>query len=253
MALGSEALPSSRLDGRVAIVTGAARGIGEAIVNRFVAEGAIVIGLDKNDKVITTASACGAQAVVVDVTELQEVADLIERVHARHGRIDILVNNAGIDGTPGPFDSGKECDFDHVLNVNLRAAWGAMRCVLPHMAARQSGSIINMASAAAAIGFPSLSIYSASKAALLGLTRSAAAEFGRSGVRVNALMPGGVQTNLAEDFADEAELAQWAERHALKRFAQPEEIAAVAAFLASDEASFITGAAIAVDGGLTAN
>lgn len=120
------------------------------------------------------------------------------------------------------------------------------------MAKARSGSIINMSSVAGLVGFPTLSIYSASKTAVLGLTRTAAIEYGREGIRVNAVCPGGVLTPLASEFMGEGDHRFWAERHALGRFAQPEEIANVVAFLASDEASFITGAAIPVDGGMTA-
>ena len=127
-----------------------------------------------------------------------------------------------------------------------------MKFALPHMVANSGGAIVNVASVAALVGFETLSIYAASKAALLGLTRTAALEYGGRGIRINALCPGGVMTPLARSFMEEGSAEAWAELHALKRFAEPEEIASVIAFLASDEASFITGAVIPVDGGMTA-
>lgn len=245
---------AGRLDGQIAIVTGAAQGIGAAIVRRFIAEGATVVCIDRDDavKALAQEAATMSQAIVLDVGDLQATTSMIGHIHERHGRIDILVNNAGIDGTPASFEKGQESEFDELLNVNLRGCWGLMRSVLPIMAAQSSGSIINMASVAAMIGYPTLSIYSASKAGLIGMTRSAAAEYGPVGVRVNTLCPGGVLTKLSEEFADEATLAKWAQRHALRRFAEPDEIAAATAFLASHDASFITGAIIPIDGGLTA-
>lgn len=243
------------LEGKVALVTGAAQGIGEATVGRLAAAGARVICVDINKEVNDVASSIGDTAIPImaDVGRTEEVYAAIETALHHWGRIDILVNNAGIDGEPAILDKSNERDFDRIIAVNLRGAWAAMKITLPGMVAAGRGSIINVASAAALVGFETLSIYSASKAAIVGMTRTAALEYGAYGIRVNAICPGGVLTPLAEEFMDADSYSAWAEKHALKRFAKPEEIASVIAFLASDEASFITGAAIPVDGGLTAH
>ena len=249
----AQALPA-RLEGRVAIVTGAAQGIGEATARRLAVEGARVLCVDRNPSVTGVADEIGdaALAMVGDLKQASALGTIVERANSRWGRVDVLVNNAGIDGTPALLVDSLESDFDAVIDVNLRACWAAMKHVLPLMVAQGSGSIINVASVAALVGFETLSIYAASKAAVVGMTRAAALEYGPHGIRVNALCPGGVMTPLALSFMADGEVEQWAGLHALKRFAEPEEIAAVVAFLASDDASFITGAAIPVDGGMTA-
>lgn len=244
-----------RLSGKVALVTGAAQGIGAAVARRLSLEGARVMCVDLNETVSSVAGSIGidALATVGDVSDgavLRAAAELAER---HWGRIEILVNNAGIDGTPALLADTADTDFDRVIDVNLRACWLAMRQVLPAMVAGGCGAIVNVASVAALVGFETLSIYAASKAAVVGMTRTAALEYGHHNIRVNAVCPGGILTPLALEFMDEGTMAGWAEKHALKRFAQPDEIAAAVAFLASEDASFITGIAMPVDGGMTAH
>ena len=244
-----------RLQGKVAVITGAAQGIGEAAAMRLIREGARVLCVDLNEGVRDVAATLGeaAAALICDVGNTKAAEGIIDTCLSRWGRIDILVNNAGIDGTPALLADGEEVDFDRVIDVNLRSCWATMRRTLPAMMAAGGGSIINVASVAALIGFETLSIYAASKAAIVGMTRTAALEYGRHKIRVNALCPGGVMTPLARSFMDEGSVEAWANLHALKRFAEPEEIAAVITFLASDEASFVTGIAMPVDGGMTAH
>lgn len=243
-----------RLDGKIAVVTGAAQGIGQATVMRLAREGAKVLCTDLRPEVEDVVLAAGEDAisVVTDIGSAAAASGVIDACISRWGRIDILVNNAGIDGTPALLADGDENDFNRVIDINLRATWATMRRALPGMMESGGGSIINVASAAALVGFETLSIYAGSKAAILGMTRSAALEYGAHNIRVNALCPGGVMTPLALSFMDEGSAEEWASLHALKRFAEPEEIAAVIAFLASDDASFVTGIAMPVDGGMTA-
>ncbi len=243
-----------RFAGKVAIVTGAAQGIGEATVHRLVSEGATVLCADVKEEVKKVAAAIGdkVHAVVADLGDAQQAYALVKEAVERFGRVDILVNNAGIDGHPTPLAESSEVDFDRVIDVNLRGCWATMKAVLPEMAAAGGGAIVNVSSVAALIGFETLSIYAASKAGIVGMTRTVALEYATKGIRANAVCPGGVMTPLAREFGDPEVLESFAQKHALKRFAEPEEIAAVIAFLASDDASFVTGVAIPVDGGMSA-
>lgn len=242
--------------GRVAIVTGAAQGIGKAVASRLVADGAKVMCVDLKESVLGVAEQLGenARAIVADVADDIQVNGFVTAAFDHWQRLDVLCNNAGTDGHTAPVPDCSAPDFDYLMGVNLRSVFLGMKYAIPLMIEGGGGSIVNISSIAGLIGLPGQSLYGASKHGIIGLTRAAALEQGPFGIRVNAVCPGAVLTPLSADFMAKggSDVAKWAAMHALRRFAEPEEIAAVVAFLASDEASFITGTAIPVDGGFTA-
>jgi NAD(P)-dependent dehydrogenase (short-subunit alcohol dehydrogenase family) len=248
----------AELDGRVAIVTGAARGIGVAIARAFNDRGASVVVCDVGGNPEQVASGLrGSVGVVCDVSSEHHVDALIERTLAEFGRLDIVVNNAGIDGVFTPLAESAPETFDQVIAVNLRGVYLVMRKAIPALISSGGGSVINIASVAAVVAFAGASAYTASKAGVVGLTRVAAHEYGSSGVRVNAILPGVIETPMLADLKETApDMYQQIKAQAVAmtsqaRLGHPDEIASVAAFLAGDGASYLTGVAIPVDGGYT--
>lgn len=245
-----------RLAGKVAIVTGGLSGIGRAIVERFLAEGAIVTVADLREDVVTAAKEIDERldGVQVDVGDATQVESAVATVVERHGGLDVLCNNAGVSGIPGPLTDTDPEVFDQVVRVNLRGAFLGMKYGIPAMLASGGGSVVNTASGAGLVGFPGYSAYAASKGGVVLMTLTAAAEYAGAGVRVNAICPGATNTEMtASTMAMDAELRELAlSRHPIGRFAEPGEQAAAALFLACDDSSFITGVALPVDGGLVA-
>lgn len=245
-----------QLKDKVAIITGANSGIGAAAAALFAKEGAkLVLGArrrDRLDQVVEDIRAKGgeAQALAGDVRDEDYAKALVELALKRHGRLDIGFNNAGVLGAAGNVEALTAEEWRTTLETNLVSAFFAAKHQVPPMRARGSGSLLFTSSfVGQSIGFPGLSAYGASKAGLVGLVQCLAVELGESGIRVNALLPGGTKTPMAGDFADDPAAEGIARMHALKRMAEPQEIAKAALFLASDAASFVTGAAMLADGG----
>src|SRR5438876_6818853 len=251
------------LQDKVAIVTGAGSGIGAAIAETFAKAGALVYVADchstNGKETVSRIEKQGGKALlaVLDVTQEVECQALVKSVLTKNnGRCDALVNNAGI-GHVGTILTTEPGDLDRLWKVNLVGAYYLSRAVLPAMIERRAGSIINIGSIAAITGMESRFAYTITKHAILGLTRAMAMDHSATGVRTNCLCPGRVQTPFVDarlrEYADPQEyMKQMVAPHAMKRMAQPCEIAAAALFLASDESSFVTGSAFAVDGGYTA-
>jgi NAD(P)-dependent dehydrogenase (short-subunit alcohol dehydrogenase family) len=247
-----------RLQGRVALVTGAASGIGYACCRRYAAEGAVVIGLDVQetpawDRVDHDAPA--ARFCVADVCDLAATTSAVEETVREHGRLDIIVTAAGTAGG-GPVHALPVEEWDRVQNVNLKGTFLSLKAALPPMMKQRSGSIITVASVEGIEGSEGGSTYNASKGGVVLLTKNLAIDYGRMGIRANCICPGFIDTPLframlgADEFAPHRERIR--DQHKLGRFGQPEEVAGVAFFLASDDSSFVTGQIIAVDGGFTA-
>lgn len=239
---------------RLAVVTGAARGIGRAIVLELLKQGRIVAGLDINAEQLSELDSVGKQAgftVVtkcVDITNTNEFTEVLESLAAEHGGIGILVNNAGITRDKLMMQM-KEDDFDKVINVNLRAAFIATAFAIRSMVRNKFGRIINLSSVAAIMGQAGSSNYAASKAGLIGMTKSVAREVGKKNITANCIAPGFIMTEMTEVLSDAVKNAA-KQIIPVRRFGSVEDVAKAAAFLASDEAGYITGQVLCVDGGM---
>jgi len=237
-------------------VTGAAQGIGRGIALALAKEGAKVVVsdiLDKNTEVAREIEKLGSEALAVktNVANSKEAEELAKAAIKKFGRIDILVNNAGIYPYK-PLVEMSEEEWDRVISINLKGVFNCTKAVLPKMIEQKKGNIINICSiAGAVIGYVGLVHYAASKGGVLGFTRAAALDLAQYGIRVNAIAPGGIVTPGTTAFAGEEALKQAALAIPLKRMGQPEDIANMAVFLASDDSSYITGQLMVVDGGTT--
>lgn len=243
-----------RLDGKVALITGAASGIGNACARRFAAEGAGIAGLD-----VAAAPDASWQPVrsaarkasfhTADVRDEAQVGAAIRAAVAEHGRIDVLVNAAGVStfGAAHELDAG---EWDRVLDINLKGSYLTAKHVLPGMMERGSGSIIHVASVEGLDGLTSQLAYNASKGGVVLMTKNMALDYAPHGIRVNCLCPGLIETPMTAPVQEIATIRdQMRSFHALGRFGRPEEVAAAALFLASDDSSFVTGHPLVVDGG----
>lgn len=248
------------LMGKVAIVTGASAGIGRAAAFAMAAEGANVVIADvdvmRGEQVASDINDKGGTAVFVrtDVTDDASVAALVAETVARFGGLDVAFNNAGIEGTPAPTAECTPENWQRTLAVNLTGVWSCMRHEIPRMLERGGGSIVNCSSVAGLVGFATIPAYTASKHGVAGLTKTAALEYAEQGIRVNAVCPGVIDTEMVERFTGgqpEAEAAMIA-TEPVGRLGHPEEIADAVVWLCSDRSSFVTGQAIAVDGGFVA-
>ncbi|MBK7857216.1 MAG: SDR family oxidoreductase [Archangiaceae bacterium] len=241
-----------RFDGRTVVVTGASRGLGRAMAQAFAAEGAFVyIGfLRAEAEAAETVKLCGANARALrfDVTRADEVERAFTQVHEARGRVDVLVNNAGCS-RDAPAMLVDPAEWREVLAVNLDGAMGCTRAVLARMLHARKGAIVNVASATAVRANPGQAAYAASKGGLLALTRTLAAELSPKGIRVNAVLPGVIDAGMVKRM-DRRALEKLESHVPLGRLGQADEVARAVLFLASDEASYIVGAELPVDGGL---
>jgi NAD(P)-dependent dehydrogenase (short-subunit alcohol dehydrogenase family) len=246
-------MTSGRLEGRVALVTGAASGLGLASAARFAKEGAVVIGLDAQAGPADS-DATFSQFFVADVRDEPGVAAAVDAVVAAQGRLDIVVNAAGVAGG-GPVHMVELAEWERVLAVNLTGTFLVCKYALRPMMTQRSGSIINVASIEGIQGTEAGSAYNASKGGVVILTKNLAIDYGRLGIRVNCICPGFIDTPMLQSVMGSEGMAAVRERyrseHKLGRFGRDDEIAAAALFLASDEASFVTGHSLVVDGGYT--
>ncbi|MBV8619720.1 MAG: D-threitol dehydrogenase [Curvibacter sp.] len=241
-----------RFDGQVVMVTGAASGIGRAVAEDFADQGACLILLDRSEAVLETAATLGSEhlGLICDVTSRNQIQQAMRQIDARWGHLDVLVNNAGV-ALLDAADQICEADWDRTLAVNLKAPFFLAQAAAPLLARHRRGRIINLASQAAVVALPRHAAYCASKAALVSLTQVLALEWAERGITVNAISPTVVETALGRQaWAGHAGDAM-RQRIPTGRFAQPEEIAAAALFLASPHAAMINGANLVIDGGYT--
>jgi NAD(P)-dependent dehydrogenase (short-subunit alcohol dehydrogenase family) len=250
--------------GKVALVTGAAAGIGRAAAVKFAEEGAKVVISDVNavggDETVALVKDKGGDAIFVtaDVAKAADVEALVSTAVDAYGRIDCACNNEGIEGKIVPLTEQSEDNFDRIMSVNAKGTFLCLKYEIAHMLKNGSGAIVNLASVAGLVGFPGLSPYVASKHAINGLTKNAALEYSKQGIRVNSICPGGIDTRMLDSLATQATGGRLSTRqmmeplHPIGRIGMPIEVAELIVWLCSARASFVTGANIPIDGGYLA-
>ena len=251
---------AGQLEDKISLVTGGGRGIGEAAALAFAREGARVVVADQNpewgERTARLIRERGGEAVSIDadVSQAVQVEGLINRIVERYGRLDCAHNNAAIGGMQVPIDEHTEEGFDRTMAVNVKGVWLCMKYQIPQMLRQGGGAIVNMASAVGLTGGRNISAYSASKHAVVGLTKSAALEYASKGVRINCVCPGATRTPINVEYWEKFPRNEQEniDAHPVGRVAAPEEIAEAVVWLCTDQASFVHGAAMSVDGGLTA-
>lgn len=246
-----------RFAGKVAVVTGGSVGIGRATAVAFAREGAAVVvasrRADESEMTVKMLKEQGGEGFFVktDVTQADQIETMIEKTMATFGRLDFAFNNAGVEQQPSPLPEQSEELFDWINNINYKGTWLCMKYQIPQILKSGGGAIVNMSSIAGEIGFPGVPIYTASKHAVLGLTKAVALEYAQSNIRVNAVSPGAIHTDMYERFEPEVR-EQLINLHPLGRPGKPEEVAQTVLFLCSEGAGFITGHSLMIDGGYVA-
>ncbi len=249
----------SPMEPHVAVVTGGNTGIGRAVALAFARAGASVVVAARRAaegrETVEQIHALGGRAcfIATDVTQTSSVASLMTEVAGTFGRLDYLCNNAGFEGAKAMVHEQTETDWDTVLAVNLTGVWLCMKHALPHMLKRGRGAIVNIASSFSLVGFPGLAAYTASKHGVIGLTKTAALEYARQHIRINAVSPGAIRTDMRTrlNAGDQEAEARVAARYPTGRIGMPDEVAEAVVWLCSDAASFTTGHNVAIDGGFT--